>query len=142
MLLHVIDLSNPEWETQAKIVDELIGQLGAEGTPRLRVYNKCDRYFGVLPHGEDVVCISAKSGEGTQALLDRLSALLSRGKRRMTLLIPYARAGLLDTLQREADVRKTEYTEEGIAVEAVVPDALYGKVRGFVPGLAGEEEQT
>ena len=67
VLLHVIDLSNPEWEEQARVVDELIVQLGAESTPRLRVYNKCDRYFGILPHGEDVVCISAKSGEGAEA---------------------------------------------------------------------------
>ena len=44
VLLHVIDLSNPEWEEQARVVDELIVQLGAESTPRLRVYNKCDRY--------------------------------------------------------------------------------------------------
>ena len=143
VLLHVIDLSNPEWETQAQIVDALIAELGAEGTPRLRVYNKCDRYFGVLPHGEDAVCISAKSGEGAQALLEKLSALLGRGKRRLTLLIPYARAGLLDTLQREADVKKADYTEEGIAVEAVVPDALYGKLREFVPGRAeAKEERT
>ena len=60
VLLHVIDLSNPEWEEQARVVDELIVQLGAESTPRLRVYNKCDRYFGILPHGEDVVCISRR----------------------------------------------------------------------------------
>ena len=89
------------------------------------------------------MCISAKSGEGAQALLEKLSALLGRGKRRLTLLIPYARAGLLDTLQREADVKKADYTEEGIAVEAVVPDALYGKLREFVPGRAeAKEERT
>ena len=46
------------------MVDELIRQLGADSTPCIRVYNKCDMYFGILPHGEDVVCISAKSGEG------------------------------------------------------------------------------
>ena len=61
----------------------------------------------------------------------------------MTLLIPYARAGLLDTLQREADVRKIDYTEEGVAVEAVVPDALLGKLREFVPDRAeAKEDET
>ena len=140
VLLHVIDLSNPEWETQARIVDELIVQLGAESTPRLRVYNKCDRYFGILPHGEDVVCISAKSGEGTQALLDRLSEMLSRGKTRLSLFLPYSNAGILDTLQREAVVKSAEYTDEGIAVEAVVPAALAGKLREFIPGRVSQEE--
>ena len=140
VLLHVIDLSNPEWETQARIVDELIAQLGAESTPRLRVYNKCDRYFGILPHGEDVVCISAKSGEGTAALLDKLSALLDRGKKQLSLRIPYARAGLLDLLQREAVVKGLDYTDEYIAVEAVVPNALFGKVKDYIPGYTEPKE--
>lgn len=141
VLLHVIDISNPEWETQERIVDELIVQLGAEATPRLRVYNKCDRYVGVLPHGEDVICLSAKSGEGTEALVKKLSEMLDRGRRRLTLHIPYARAGLLDTLQREAVVKKTDYTDEGIVVEAVVPNALYGKLREYIPGAAAREEE-
>ena len=140
VLLHVIDISNPEWETQARIVDELINQLGAEATPRLRVYNKCDRYVGILPHGEDVVCLSAKSGEGSDALIRKLSEMLDRGKKRLSLRIPYARAGLLDTLQREAVVKNTEYTDEGIVVEAVVPNALFGKVKEYIPGYTGPKE--
>ena len=70
VLLHVIDLSNPEWEEQAEVVDSLVRQLGAEQTPCLRIFNKCDLYVGILPHGEDVVCISAKTGEGTDVLAE------------------------------------------------------------------------
>ncbi len=140
VLLHVIDLSNPEWEEQARIVDELIVQLGAESTPRLRVFNKCDRYFGILPHGEDVVCISAKSGEGADALTGKLSELLGRGKRSVTLHIPYAQAGLMDLLQREAAVTDTEYTDEGIVARVVVPAALFGRVKGFIPGYVEPKE--
>lgn len=140
VLLHVIDISNPEWEEQARIVDELIVQLGAEATPRLRVYNKCDRYIGILPHGEDVVCISAKSGEGADALVNKLSEMLDRGKKHLTLHIPYARAGLLDTLKREAVVKNTEYTDECVVVEAVVPNALFGKVKDCIPGYTEPKE--
>ena len=140
VLLHVIDLSSPEWEEQARVVDELIAQLGAAETPCLRVYNKCDRYFGILPHGEDVVCLSAKSGEGADALVGKLSEMLGRGKRHVTLAIPYASAGLIDTLQREAAVLNTEYTEEGIAVEAVVPAELFGRVKAYIPGYVEPKE--
>ena len=69
VLLHVIDISNPDWEEQARVVDLLINQLGAEQTPCIRVFNKCDAYMGILPHGEDIVCLSAKSGEGVQELV-------------------------------------------------------------------------
>ena len=140
MLLHVIDLSNPEWETQARIVDDLIVQLGAEATPRLRVFNKCDRFLGVLPHGQDTVCISALSGEGTQTLLDRLSELLGSQRQQLRLFIPYARAAALDMLKREAVVKKTEYTDTGIAVEATVPDAIAGKLREFIPDRGEQKE--
>ena len=140
VLLHVIDISNPEWEEQARVVNELIRQLGAEGTPCLRVFNKCDRYIGILPHGEDVVCISAKSGEGSDRLVQKLSELLDRGKKQVTLLLPYSAAGLLDNLNREAKVLRTEYTDAGIEVEAVVQPELFGRVKQFIPGYEEPKE--
>ncbi len=140
VLLHVIDLSNPEWEEQARIVDELIRQLGAESTPQLRVYNKCDAYFGILPHGEDVVCISAKSGEGADVLVQKLSQMLDRGKRHVQLLLPYSAAGLLDTLKREAAVQYLEYRDDGIELEAVVQPELFGRVKRYVPGYVETKE--
>ena len=140
VLLHVIDIANPEWEEQARVVDDLIRQLGAEGTPCLRVFNKCDAYFGILPHGEDVVCLSAKSGEGADVLVEKLSALLDRGKKHLTLEIPYASAGLLDSLNREAAVLNAEYTESGIRVEAVIPPELFGRVKAFIPGYTETKE--
>ena len=140
VLLHVIDISNPEWQEQARVVEELIRQLGAEGTPCLRVFNKCDRYIGILPHGEDIVCISAKSGEGADRLVQKLSELLDRGKKQVTLLLPYAAAGLLDTLNREAKLLRTEYTDAGIEVEAVVQPDLFGRLRRYIPGYAEERE--
>ena len=140
VLLHVIDISNPEWQEQARVVDELIRQLGAEGTPCLRVFNKCDRYLGILPHGEDIVCISAKSGEGSDRLVQKLSELLDRGKKQVALLLPYSAAGLLDSLNREAKVLRTEYTDAGIQVEAVVQPELYGKLKPYIPGFTEPKE--
>ena len=140
VLLHVIDISNPEWEEQARVVNELIRQLGAEGTPCLRVFNKCDRYIGILPHGEDVVCISAKSSEGADRLVQKLSELLDKGKKQVELLLPYAAAGLLDSLNREAKVLRTEYTDAGIEVEAVVQPELFGRVKQYIPGYEEPKE--
>ncbi len=141
VLVHVVDIANPEWPEQARIVDQLVRQLGAESTPCLRVYNKCDRYLGILPHGEDVVCVSARTGEGTAELVDKLSRMLDRGKRRVTLLLPYAAAGLLDALNRDAKLLSSEYTEEGVAVEAVVPPELFGKVKAYIPGYEEPREE-
>ena len=141
VLLHVIDISNPEWEEQARVVDELIRQLGAESTPCIRVYNKCDAYFGILPHGEDVMCLSAKSGEGADALVKKLAGLLGQAKRRVMLSIPYAKAGVVDALKREANVLSMEYTDEGIKAEAVLTPALLGRVKEFIPDYKEEKEE-
>ena len=141
VLLHVIDISNPEWEEQARVVDDLIRQLGAESTPCIRVYNKCDAYFGILPHGEDVVCLSAKSGEGADALVKKLAVMLGQAKRRVMLSIPYAKAGVVDALKREANVLSMEYTDEGIKAEAVLTPTLLGRVKEFIPDYKEEKEE-
>ena len=141
VLLHVIDISNPEWEEQARVVDELIRQLGAETTPCIRVYNTCDRYFGILPHGEDVICLSAKSGEGTDRLVEKLRDMLGKTKRRVVLSVPYANAGIIDLLKREASVSRMEYTDAGIEVEAVVTPELFGRVKDYIPGYTEPKEE-
>ncbi len=141
VLIHVIDISNPEWEEQARVVDELVRQLGAESTPCIRVFNKCDAYIGILPHGDDIVCMSARSGEGAAALVQKLSDMLSKGKRRVTLRIPYSMGSLIDTLNREAAVLSIEYTDEGIEAEAILPPAVFGRVREFIPGYTEEKEE-
>lgn len=141
VLLHVIDISNPEWEEQARIVDELIRQLGAEQTPCVRVFNKCDRYIGILPHGEDIVCISAKSGEGAAALVKKLSEMLDKGKKQVDLKIPYSKAGIVDILNRETAVLKLEYTDEGIDATVILTPEILGRVKEFIPGYTEPKEE-
>ena len=140
VLLHVIDISNPEWEAQARVVEDLIRQLGAETTPCLRVFNKCDAYIGILPHGEDVVCISAKSGEGAAELVAKLARMLDKGKKRVKLKIPYAASALVDSLNREAVIHSLEYTDEGIEAEVTVAPALFGRVKAYIPGYTEPKE--
>ena len=77
LLLHVIDISAPDWEEQAAVTDSLIEQLGAGKTPCLRVYNKCDAApLTVLPRSRDSVCISARTGEGMETLRTKIAEVL------------------------------------------------------------------
>ena len=128
VLLHVIDISSPEWEAQAEVVDRLIDQLGAAQTPCLRVFNKCDAYLGVLPHGDNIVCISARTGEGTAELLQKISQTLARKNHRAVLHLPYSQGALLELLHRSAAVLRTEYRDDCIEIEAVVKPEQWGKV--------------
>lgn len=132
VLLHVIDISNPEWEEQARIVDDLICQLGAEATPCIRVFNKCDKYAGILPHGENNICISAISGEGSAQLVDALQKLLSADRREYVLAIPYKDAGIVDLLKREAAVRSIDFDNDAIRLRAIVNPEIYGRIKPFI----------
>ena len=132
LLLHVIDLSREDWQEQAKVVDDLIRELGAEQTPCIRVYNKCDLVTGeVLPHGADDVAISAKTGEGTKELIAAIAQRLDTGLRRVELRIPYDQGGVLDRLYREAGVEQVDYGET-IQVIARCSPRVLGKVRDYV----------
>ena len=134
LLLHVIDISNPLWQEQAEIVDQLIRELGAEKTPCLRVYNKSDLHWGdILPHGEDTVAISARTGEGLPELLAAIDRILDRGTRRVTVHLPYDRAGLLDALYRDAKVESVEYAGT-IDIVAVCNPKAIGIVKPYIEG--------
>ncbi|HIY17714.1 MAG TPA: GTPase HflX [Candidatus Intestinimonas stercorigallinarum] len=132
LLLHVIDSSNPEWREQAAVVESLIHDLGASETPRLDVFNKCDRYRGdILPHGEDIVTVSAKTGEGLDRLRSMIGDRLDAGAHRVTFSLPYDKGGVLDTLYQEAKVETVEYGET-ILVTAVCTPRLLGQLSEYL----------
>ncbi len=137
LLLHVIDASDPNWREQAAVVDRLIQELGAAGTPRLEVFNKCDKFVGdILPHGEDMVSVSAKTGAGLDALLAAIGRRLDAGARRVELRLPYGKGGLLDQLYREAKVEKVEYGE-AIRVTAVCTPRTLGQMAEYLAETEG-----
>ena len=140
LLLHVIDVSNPEWREQARIVDELIRELGAESIPCIRVYNKCDVAFTAQQEREaDAVYISAKTGEGIPALLEAVDKKLDKGTKRVVIHLPYDRTGLLDGLYREAKVENVAYGET-VDVTAVCTPRVMGQLKDYIEGWVEPKE--
>ncbi len=140
LLLHVIDVSDPRWMEQAQVVERLIHELGVADKPRLEVFNKCDRVPGeILPHGEDRVTISAKTGAGLDQLLAAIERRLDTGKRRVTIHLPYDKGGVLDMLYREAKVEQVEYGAT-IDVTAVCTHKTIGRLGPLVEGWTSYKE--
>ena len=133
LLLHVIDVSNPEWQIQSQVVENLILELGAGDLPRIDVFNKSDCVPAgeIMPHGEDICAISARTGEGVDKLLEMIDKRLDKGTRRVLLHLPYDKGGLLDMLYREAKVENVEYSET-IDVMAVCGPKTLGQVEPYV----------
>ena len=134
LLLHVIDVSNPEWQHQAEVVENLIVELGASDLPRIDVFNKCDcvEAGDLRPHGTDICAISARTGEGVDRLLEMIDQQLDKGTRRVRIHLPYDKGGLLDMLYRDAKVENVEYGET-IDVTAVCPPRVLGQIADYTP---------
>ena len=134
LLLHVIDVSNPEWQHQSEVVENLIVELGASEIPRIDVFNKCDcvEAGDLRPHGADICSISARTGEGVDRLLEMIDQRLDKGTRRVRIHLPYDKGGLLDMLYRDAKVENVEYGET-IDVTAVCPPRVLGQIADYTP---------
>jgi GTP-binding protein HflX len=140
LLLHVIDASHSEWREQAEVVDQLIHELGADQTPRIEVFNKCDCWSGdIRPHGDGIVSISAMTGEGLLDLLAAIGARLDNTAKRVVIHLPYDKGGMLETLYREAKVESVEY-DSTIDVVAVCTPKLIGQLGPLVEGWKPHRE--
>jgi len=141
LLLHVIDVSNPLWRQQAQIVESLIRELHADHIPCIRVYNKCDLAFsGEREKEADSVSISAKTGEGIDALMELIDRKLDKGTRRVTLHLPYDKTGLLDGIYRDGKVESVEYGAT-VDVVAICPPRLLGQLKDYIEGWTEEKEE-
>ena len=133
LLLHVIDASDPNRQEHIEVVDKLIAQLAKSDTPVLKVYNKADLVYPEdIPAGQDVVPVSAKRGMNMDGLLKAIEQALGHSRHHVVLVIPYAQGGLVDTLHSGAKVLRTDYTGEGIEMEVILDDILYGRLKNYV----------
>ena len=134
LLLHVIDASDPHREAHIEVVDRLIDKLAKPGVPVLRCYNKADLVGDVsnLPIGEKNIPMCARSGIGMDELLTRIEETLTGRLHRAVFLLPYSDAGALAQLHEQAQVLRVDYLPEGVEVEAVCREELFGRLKRFV----------
>ena len=133
LLLHVIDASDPNREEHIAVVDKLIAQLARKETPVLRCYNKADLVAKEdIPTGQDIVATSAAMGQGMEQLLAAIENALGHARHHVTLCLPYSMGGQVETLHNNAQVKSVDYTADGIEIEAVLDDILYGRLKDYI----------
>ena len=133
LLLHVIDSADPNREEHIQVVDSLIAKLAKPGTPVLQCYNKADLVEKTeIPVGEDVIAISAKKGYGMEQLLHAIEKALGHARHHVVLTLPYSMGGMVEALHNNAKVNSVDYTAEGIQVDTVVDEILYGRLKEYI----------
>ena len=133
LLLHVIDSSDENREEHIEVVDKLIAQLAKPGTPVLKCYNKADLVSREdIPVGEDIVAVSASKGIGMEKLLASIERMLGAALHHVVVTLPYSMGGMVETLHNNAQVKNVDYTANGIEIETILDDILYGRLKDYV----------
>ena len=134
IIINLCDASSDEARVHLQVTRDLLDSLGCGDTPVLTVLNKCDLLDSGLQAQDFGSCIriSAKTGEGVENLLQAIEDNLPVRMQRVSLMIPFANAGLLNEIREKGTLLSEEYTAEGVAVEAVVDEMLYARVKDFL----------
>ena len=130
-IIHVVDSSSETADMQMHVVYETLRELGALNHTVITLFNKQD----LAPEtsirdlrSDYSLKISAKTGEGLDALLELLQKLLAEGLIYVERVLPYTAGGILQQIREQGQLLSEEYTGEGIAVKARVPMQLYGRL--------------
>jgi GTP-binding protein HflX len=123
-ILHLIDVSNPDWEMQRDAVMETLEKLGAVDKPMLTVFNKVDALAdktiqrSLVAEWPNSVAISAKTGEGLEELMNALVRQVQDLLGYVRAVVPYSESALVQDCYDFGRVLKVDYKEDGIFVEA------------------------
>ncbi len=126
IIINVADASNPQWDVQMQVVYQTLTELGAADKPTITLFNKCDKLVGdeVFQdfRADKVLRISAKTGMGLDEFKGILSEMLRAGKVFIQKTFPYDKAGDIQRIRKYGELLTEEYREDGIYVEAWVPE--------------------
>ncbi|WP_300343946.1 GTPase HflX [Nesterenkonia sp.] len=130
LILHVVDASHPEPESQIAAVRKVLTEVDAHQVDEIIVLNKADaaedhvidRIRRREPH---VAVVSAHTGQGIEELKERIAAAIPRPDVALELLVPYAYGEVVSRLHAEdAEILSTSYQEEGTRLSVKVRAAL------------------
>jgi GTP-binding protein HflX len=138
LLLHLVDLTNPLFEEQIQVIEEVLDEIGAGEIPSILVANKID-VVGSVPQArlksrsaEALCSISALTGAGIDGLLEAVGTLLDQGKERFEVSFPAAQGGLLSLLRERGRIVAESYDGDEIHVTALITPKLAGQMRKWL----------
>ncbi len=130
IIIHVVDASNPQMDTQMYVVYDTLRQLGVREKPVVTLFNKQDKAAGALRdfQADYTLHTSAKTGQGLEELKAILAEILRKDLIYVERLYSFAEAGKIQMIRQNGQLLSEEYVPEGIEVRAYVPKEIYNKV--------------
>lgn len=138
VLVHVVDAAHPNLHERIAVVDDTLRELGLADREVLLVLNKVDGLVGeegeasreaLAAEYPEAVFVAARTGAGLAVLRERLAAIAASRWTRLALTLPHGAGSLLQRIRERGSLRRAEYLERGIEIEADVPAALAAELR-------------
>ncbi|MEX5301040.1 GTPase HflX [Kocuria sabuli] len=142
LILHVVDASHPDPEGQIRAVRQVFTDIDAQNIPEIIVLNKVDAadpfvVERIRQRERSVVVVSARTGEGLEALRERISESIPRPETVLDLLVPYQRGDVVSRLHDwDAEILRTEHLPEGTHLLVKVREDLAAELAEFAPEQA------
>lgn len=138
LLIHLVDVSNPEFESHFETTESVLAEIGATENPRLLVFNKIDNFADEetlsrikLIH-KDALFISAATGEGLEALKENISTVLNAKLATSKIIIPHDRYDIISKLHSSGGIRHQETEDDGVHIEGLFPASVQGLIAPFI----------
>ncbi|MCZ6533136.1 MAG: GTPase HflX [SAR324 cluster bacterium] len=138
LLLHVVDISHPQYEEQIAITEEVLREIGAATNPRMLVFNKTDRLDDKLTlrvarkQNPEAVFISALQDDGGE-LMAHINAFFEKSMVTTPLLLEYADYGDLSKIYKWGRVDELRYEDDGIHLTVTSTPANLERIRSQLP---------
>jgi GTP-binding protein HflX len=142
LILHVVDASHPDPEGQIRAVRQVFTDIDAQNIPEIIVLNKVDAadpfvVERIRQRERNVVVVSARTGEGLDALRERISESIPRPETVLDLVVPYQRGDVVSRLHDwDAEILRTEHLPEGTHLLVKVREDLAAELAEFAPERA------
>lgn len=136
--LHVVDASHPDPEGQIAAVREVLSDVDAQKVAELIVLNKTDIADPYVVERlrsmhADTVVVSARTGEGMDELMQKISDMIPRPSVPLDLVVPYTRGEVVARLHgSDAEILSTEHAADGTHLRVIVKEALAAEIAEFV----------
>lgn len=128
IILHVVDISNPNADEQIATVYETLGRLGIQDKPIITAFNKTDK-VEELPvikdfKADETVYIAAKHEKGLDKLSAAIEAEVLKSRNYIEKLIPYSDAGIINRIRKSGNILEEDYREDGIYIRAYADKSI------------------
>jgi GTPase len=137
VIVHVVDASHEDPAQQVKTVRDVVGEVDARDIPEIIVFNKCDLIDDdqqILLRGlePNAVFVSAKTGEGVEALQQLIADTIPEPDVVVTAVIPYEHGEIVSMIHKSGHVLDTDYVESGTRIHARVSVEMAARIGQYI----------